>query len=254
MAEHLPNEWGVTRRGGPMDTQWCDDFHDRLEDACRGGHVMPALAHALLTTHRECDDWFEATNYPESHDEVGNEDDRIANIAGWGRGLRMSKVAAGVTLASRGIPMFFMGLEAGEHRQFKMGNDDVPDLDEYLRDDARRRLRAWWRALCELRADDNLSGPAPLTVPLAEHQLLAITRGQSADIIVVVNFGGWSGTLRLEQVGAGDGAYREWLNSTWPAFAVEHEDEHTNGGRDARLRGGDTLRVPDYGVIVLQRV
>jgi hypothetical protein len=51
----------------------------------------------------------------------------------------------------------------------------------------------------------------------------------------------------------GDGAYREWLNSTWPAFAVEDEDEHTNGGRDAGLRRDDPLRVPDYGVVVLQR-
>jgi 1,4-alpha-glucan branching enzyme len=254
MAEHLPNEWGLTGSGGPMDTQWCDDFHDRLEDACRGEQVMPALARALLTTHRECDDWFEATNYPESHDEVGNEDDRIANVAGWGRGLRMSKVAAGVTMAARGIPMFFMGLEAGEHRQFKMGEDGALDLDEYLRDEARGRVRAWWRVLCELRGDDNLSGPAPLAVPLAEYQLLAVARGEAADIVVVLNFGGWSGTLRLDQVGAGDGDYREWLNSTWPAFAVENEDEHTNGGREARLRRGDPLRVPDYGVVVLQRV
>ena len=34
------------------------------------------------------------------------------------------------------------------------------------------------------------------------------------------------------------GLYRELWNSTWPAFVVESEDEHTNGGRDARLHRG----------------
>ena len=91
MAEHLPNEWAVTNFGGPMDTQWCDGFHDNLELACRRLPAMEQLREALLTTHLLCDEWFKATNYAESHDEVGNEPDRVANLAGFGQGLRMAK-------------------------------------------------------------------------------------------------------------------------------------------------------------------
>lgn len=118
-----------------MDTQWCDDFHDRLVDACRGDFsVLPRLADAFRLTHTACQQWYNATNYPESHDEVGNVNDRIANIAGYGRGLRMSKVAAAATIFSRGIPMFFMGAEAGESAQFHFGSNDTLDLDFYLND------------------------------------------------------------------------------------------------------------------------
>jgi hypothetical protein len=51
------------------------------------------------------------------------------------------------------------------------------------------------------------------------------------------------------------GEYRELWNSTWPAFAIvaEHEGEHTNGGRDARLQRHDGLHLPDYGAVILQR-
>jgi hypothetical protein len=42
-------------------------------------------------------------------------------------------------------------------------------------------------------------------------------------------------------------------NSTWPAFAVENEDEHTNGGRTACLHRGNWLQIPDYGVAILER-
>jgi hypothetical protein len=78
MAEHLPNEWSLTNLGGPMDTQWCDNFHDRMVDACKGNYVMSALADAFKLSHTACDNWYKVTNYSESHDEVGNVRDRIA--------------------------------------------------------------------------------------------------------------------------------------------------------------------------------
>jgi hypothetical protein len=64
----------------------------------------------------------------EGHDEVGNENGRIGNVGGFGRGLRRAKVAACVTMFSRGVPTCFMGGEAGEHRQFTQGSDDALDL------------------------------------------------------------------------------------------------------------------------------
>jgi len=256
MAEHLPNEWDLTNAPDLMDTQWCDDFHDRLVDACKGRHVMPRLADAMKISHTACNAWYGPTNYPESHDEVGNVNDRICNVAGTGRGLRMSKVAAAATLFSRGIPMFFMGAESGEHRQFLNGSDEPLDLNDYLTSADRRRVRAWWGDLCRTRGNPAIKGAAPLDVRLAEGQLLAFTRGEGHDFFVVLNFGGWSGHKRLAEMNLPRGTYRELWNSTWPAFAVqgEQEDEHTNGGRDARLHGGRWLHIPDYGAVVLEKV
>lgn len=252
MAEHLPNEWDLTNFGGPMDTQWCDDFHDRIEDACRGADVMGRLADALRVTHTSCDEWYKATNYPESHDEVGNENDRLAQVGGWGRGLRRNKVAAAVTLCSRGIPMWFMGAEAGEHRQFLFSRSDTLDLDGYDTDLTARHVRSWWRALADLRrGHPAIVGPAPLTVHLAQQQLIVFSRGDGHDFVVVANFGGWSGWVPLAGLRVPPLGYRERLNSTWEPFAVEDEDAHVNA--DPRLGADDWLHVPDYGVVILER-
>ena len=254
-AEHLPNEWAVTNLGGPMDSQWGDDFHDRLVDACRGDHVMPRLAEALRLSQSAADGWYKVTNYPESHDEVGNVNDRIAQVGGFGQGLRLSKVAAAATLLSRAIPMLFMGAESGEHRQFRFGEPTPLDLDEYLARADLGRVRAWWNALCALRkGNPNLQGPAPLEIRHADGQLLAWSRGQASEYWALLNFGGFSGRLGLDLLGLPGGLYRELWNSTWPAFAVEGEGEHTNGGRAARLHRGHALHVPDFGVVLLERV
>ena len=255
IAEHLPNEWAVTNFGGPMDSQWCDDFHDRLKDACSGNPwVISSLADAIKVTHTAADDWYKATIYAESHDEVGNENGRIAHVAGFGFGWRMAKVAAAVVLMGRGIPMFFMGAESGEHLQFFNGTHTALDLDRYLTGEGQGRIRAWYNALLDLRGSQNIKGPSPLAVVYAQDQQLAFVRGNGNEYYTLVNFGGWSGWKSLAELNLSDGVYRELWNSTWPAFAVEGEGEHTNGGRDARLHRGSWLQVPDYGVVILERI
>lgn len=256
IAEHLPNEWQVTNFGGPMDSQWCDEFHDRLIEACKGGRVMPALARAFQTTHRDCDNWYKATNYCESHDEVGNVRDRVTHVAGGRRGLRMSKVAAAATILSRGIPMFFMGAEAGEDAQFSNGGTERLKLDDYLFDPARKKVRDWWKEMLRLRRSSVITGSSPLEVKFAEEQMLGFTRGSRDEIYVLLNFGGWAGWKPLGELNLPGGTYCEFWNSTWPAFAIASEDEgeHMNWGRDARLNRGDWLHVPDYGVVILSRV
>jgi 1,4-alpha-glucan branching enzyme len=256
MAEHLPNNWALTNLGGPMDTQWCDEFHDRLIEACKGGQVMAALARALQTTHRDCDNWYKATNYCESHDEVGNVRDRVTFVAGWKRGLRMSKVAAAATLLSRGVPMFFMGAEAGEDAQFSNGATDRLKLDDYLTDDGRKRVRDWWKEMLKLRREPIFTGDSPLEVRFAEGQMLGFTRGNRGDAYVLLNFGGWAGWKPLSELNLAEGTYCELWNSSWPHFAIATEDEgeHMNWGRDARLTRGNWLHIPDYGVVVLRRV
>jgi 1,4-alpha-glucan branching enzyme len=253
MAEHLPNEWALTNYGGPMDSQWCDDFHDRLVDACKGYRVMPRLATAMQLSDTQCQQWYNVTNYPESHDEVGNVNDRIANVAGYGRGLRLSKVAAAASLFSRGIPMFFMGAEVGEHRQFQFGSAEVLDLKSYQRSTQHRKVRAWWNSLCHTRRNPAVKGPAKLEVRYAGDHLLAFSRGLGDDFFIVLNFGDWSGWKSLAEMNLPNRRYRELWNSTWPAFSVENEDEHTNGGRRAQLHRGHWLHIPDYGVVILER-
>jgi 1,4-alpha-glucan branching enzyme len=256
MAEHLPNEWHLTNFGGPIDTQWCDDFHDRLIDACKGGEVMSALARGFQTTHRNCDNWYKATNYCESHDEVGNVRDRVTYVAGWKRGLRMSKVAAAATILSRGMPMFFMGAESGEDAQFANGGTERLNLDRYLTDDGKRKVRDWWKAMLKLRRDPVVTGPSRLEVRFAEGQMLAFARGDRDELYVLLNFGGRSGWRPLGELNLPEGTYCELWNSTWPAFAIESEDEdeHMNWGREARLNRGNWLHIPDYGVVLLRRV
>ena len=256
VAEQLPNRWPLTRYGGSMDSQWCDAFHDRLVNACRGQYVMSGLADALKTTQTQCNQWYECTNYPESHDEVGNTNQRIASmdVSGLGQGYRRNKVAAAATLFSRGIPMWFMGAESAEYKQFLIDKNDPLDLDQYSSDKERSAVRRWWNALSELRRNNPMiQGPSPLDVRYAQDQVLAFTRGEGQEFYVLLNFGGWAGSRRLDELNLPDASYRELWNSTWPDFAVEQEGEHTNGGRTAHLDRGCQVQVPDYGVVVLQR-
>ncbi|PKN63318.1 MAG: hypothetical protein CVU57_19725 [Deltaproteobacteria bacterium HGW-Deltaproteobacteria-15] len=258
MAENLPNDWDLTRYGGSMDTQWCDNFHDRLVDASRGMNVMGDLADAMTITHAACDQWYESTNYPESHDEVGNEPNRISSmsVGGIGQGLRRNKVAGAAALLSRGIPLWFMGAESGEWRQFPKDGTATLDLDHYEADADAGQVRRWWNRLCELRRSNNrLQGPSPITIHFAQDRMLAFSRGDGADLFVILNFGDWSGWRPLSELNLPQGVYKELLNSTWGDYRVgcENEDEHSNGGWTASLHRHSWLNIPDYGVVVLEK-
>lgn len=254
IAEELPNDWALTNYG-PMDSQWCDNFHDRMVDVCRRRKDVFELGEAMLLSHTACDQWYHVTNYAESHDEVGNEDNRIANCAEFGSGLRLTKVALTAVLLGRGLPHVFMGGEAGETRQFAKDKFDVLPLDSYRDDAGHRQVLAWFQTLCGLRRDDSrVKGPSPLSVNFRSGDVLTFSRGNGQEFFVVLNFGRWSQDRSLAELGLPDGLYLELWNSTWPAFAAEFEDEHTNGGRDARLHRGLTLHVPDFGAVILLRV
>ncbi len=107
----------------------------------------------------------------------------------------MSKVAAAATLLSRGLPLFFMGAESGEDKQFRFGRG-VPRLWIWTSTWPMKiavAFAAGGVSLAWLRKDPSIQGPAPLDVRFEGDQLLAFTRGQNADYFVVLNFGGWSG-------------------------------------------------------------
>lgn len=216
--------------------------------------MMNRLADAVQMTHTACTRWHEATNYAESHDEVGNEPNRISCVAGPGQGLRRSKVASAATLLSRGIPLSFMGAETGEWRQFHKDGEQVLDLNHYEQDGAACCLRNWWNRLSEIRrGNPRLEGPSPLRVNFAQQGMLAFTRGEANDLFILLNFSGWSGWRSLAELNLPDGEYKELLNSTWGDYRVEWEDEHANGGWDAHMHRGDWLNIPDYGVVMLEK-
>ena len=67
------------------------------------------------------DSWQDAVVYAESHDEVGNTDDRIAKRGRDGKGWEMEQLAAAGTILARGIPMLFMGQEARRDAAVRAG-------------------------------------------------------------------------------------------------------------------------------------
>jgi 1,4-alpha-glucan branching enzyme len=253
MAEQLPNDWGLTNYGGPIDTQWCDDFHDRLIDICQGDQEMSRFADALKYSHTRCQQWYNVTNYCTSHDEVGNVNDRLTMTPGCcNRGLRINKVAATATLLSRGIPMFFMGEESGESSQFSKDTPETLPLDDYENDLNRQRVRLWWQKMFELRrGNTRIQGPSPIDVHYVDGPVIAFSRGEAKDYFVVLNFGDRQVTQNLGIMNLADGAYREIWNSTYPDFQVEWEQEFRNWGD---LQRGSWLNIPDNGAVILERV
>ena len=87
-----------------------------------------------------------------------------------------------------------------------------------------------------------------------DHLILAFSRGEARDFFIVLNFGPSPTARNLGQMQLPGGLYKELLNSTWPLFQVEWEDEHTNGGWDARLHQGHSLNIPDDGAVILERI
>ncbi len=150
-AEELPDWWGLTADDigssvagsshGPMDSQWTDTFHDKFKSVLTGGH----LDELWSVFGHFGDGWEDATVYTESHDEVGNTDDRIAKRGRDGKGWEMNQLSAAGTILARGVPMVFMGQEAGETSQFHIGICDPCDHD-------------WWQDRLALDQYENDSG------------------------------------------------------------------------------------------------
>jgi 1,4-alpha-glucan branching enzyme len=271
IAEELPNTWYVTREAvdsqfagdshGPFDAQWADPFHDHFKEVLKGQHLNNLYE---VFTHFG-DSWQDALIYTESHDEVGNTDDRIARRARDGKGWEMLQVAAAGTICGRGIPMIFMGQEAGETMQFgqddrKLGEynpgtghtwwDDRLDLNAYESDAGRRKVRGWHRRLFEIRGEDPEAFAWP-DIAIAhihdENGVAAFVRGDGK-YLIVLNFKGNS--WDQYEVGV-SGRYRELANTSWPAFNLGGYAERTRGGDAAHQL--DNVPVPAYGAVVLRR-
>ena len=271
IAEELPNAWYVTRESvgsefggdphGPFDAQWCDPFHDHLKAALSGQHLNNL--YEVFTYFG--DSWQDAVIYGESHDEVGNTDDRIARRGRDGKGWEMSQIAAASVALGRGVPMVFMGQEAGEWLQFGQDNsklqdynpgtghtwwDDRLDLDAYESDPGRTKLRNWYRKMFEIRKENKETlafSPIEIQHIHDDNGVAAFTR-DDGKFVVVLNFK--SNSWHRYNVGI-NGEYREIANSSWPAFNLGGVPERTRGGGEAFQI--TEVPVPAYGVVVLKR-
>jgi 1,4-alpha-glucan branching enzyme len=271
VGENDPNNWGMTNNanGGVLDGQWHFGFHYLLDGASReDGDASAGIAQQMAEPHNWLRPFSEAVRYAESHDSCGHRDGfkrRVARRAPFGRGFQTSKAVGTVALLAQGIPMLFQGQEGGEDEDFFFDYDPkvhrgdpryFARLGRYedLGDD-RNRILAWYRDLMGLRNNPSNGFQGNDDVTLGRgYRTVAFSRA-GGRFFVVATFGttdtqqtlGW---LQLPDVGS---AYKEILNSSWPAYRVENELEFSNGSYGAVLDSRSVIHLPPVGAVVLER-
>lgn len=256
-GEELPDWWGLTSDDtgivvegtahAPMDSQWTDTFHDNFKAVLTGGHLdnlWPVFGHFG-------DGWQDATVYTESHDEVGNTDDRIAKRGRDGKGWEMNQIALAGTIMARGTPMVFMGQEGGETTQFHIDWwDDRLDLNSYETDTGRSKVLAWYQALNEIRKADlsTFATSSSVVTHIHNNNKVAAFSRDGGKYVVVMNFG--PTTWYDYDVGI-SGNYVELLNTSWSQYNLGGVPSATRGaGVVANI---SNVHIPAYGAVVLAR-
>jgi 1,4-alpha-glucan branching enzyme len=263
--------WDVSNPAwGVMDGQWDIDEVFRIRDASYDvWHAGWDDSIPLKTEMDKPQYWgrpfFQATRFGESHDMVSAQDSgnkRIAARPPFDQGYQLAKALGTVTLLSNGVPMLFMGQEAGETVSFSLNNSENHWINPQQYDVApgaatdNARILAWFRQLMGLRNDPSkgLQGDANYQVTATGNRTVAFTCGSGQRLFVVVTFSTANQQQNCAWLGLpGGGPFKEIFNSSWPAFQVEFEPEQTNGGYDAQIYSGQTINLPWMGAIVLER-
>ena len=256
-GEELPDWWGITAEDtgitvagtnhAPMDSQWTDTYHDNFKSVLTGGHLdnlWPVFGHFG-------DGWQDATVYTESHDEVGNTDDRIAKRGRDGKGWEMNQISLAGTVLSRGTPMVFMGQEGGETAQFHIDWwDDRLPLSTYQTNISQKKVLDWYKKMNEIRSADLATfatGDSWVTHIHNNNGVAAFTRAGSK-YIVVMNFGPttwWNYNIGIS------GSYREVANTSWSIYNIGGVPEASRGGVQAFSISD--VHIPAYGAVVLMK-
>jgi len=256
-GEELPDWWGITADNvgstvegsvhAPMDSQWTDTFHDNFKSVLTGGH----LDQLWSVFGHFGDGWQDATVYTESHDEVGNTDDRIAKRGRDGKGWEMNQISLTGTILSRGTPMAFMGQEAGETTQFHIDWwDDRLPLSTYETNSSQKKILAWYKKMNSIRGADLTTFATANSWVTHIHNnngVAAFTR-DDANYVVVMNFG--STTWWNYDIGV-SGNYREIANTSWAAYNLGGVPEASRGGVQAF--NISNVHIPAYGAVVLMK-
>jgi hypothetical protein len=157
--------------------------------------------------------------------------------------------------------MLFMGQEVAETRPFSFDNHGpvVNPQDHDLPPSSatdETRVLAWFCSLMGLRNDPakGLRGNDSFQVVRTGRRTVAFTCGAWQRLFVVATFGTPDQAQDTSALGLPGGSpYKEIFNSSWPEFQVESEPEHTNGGFDAQIWSGQTLKLPFIGAVILER-
>jgi 1,4-alpha-glucan branching enzyme len=271
VAENDPKFWDLSNPSwSVLDGEW------HIDEVWSLGHAAydpwnPADDHAAELKSRMDvpQTWtgrhsFEATRFGESHDAVSGQNPfnrRIAARPPFGQGFRMAKAVGALVLLSNGVPMLFMGEEVAETRFFSFDNaglvtnpqaHDLPPASET----DNTRVLAWFRSLMGLRNDPakGVRGDSNAQSVRTGRRTVAFTCGSWPSLFAIVTFGTPDTRQDSSWLGLpGGGTYKEIFNSSWPAFRVESEPEHTNGGYDAQISSGQLLNLPPVGAVVLER-
>ncbi len=279
IAEELPNTLEVTKENvgtqwngdwhGPFDSQWLDRFHDDFKNVLTGkdgGH----LDHLKQVFTSFGDSWHDGLIYSESHDEVGNTDDRVAKRGREGKGWEMSQISAIGTILAQGIPMIFMGQEGGESMQFGQDDSKLPaqnpgaydpgtgttwwddriPVSTYETDPGRNKVRLWFQKMFDIRAGDLgrfAHGDIQITHIHNANGIMAFTR-DNGKYLIVLNFK--ENSWQHYDVGV-SGLYQELANTSWPVFNLGGYPEKTRGGWPAHHISD--VHIPAYGAVVLVR-
>jgi len=249
----MDGEWGVDEVYRIKDASY--DTRNNSDNASRVKDGMDAPAYWGRPFHQ-------VMRFGESHDMVsaqGAGNLRIAARPFYGQGLQMAKALGTLTLLSNGVPMLFMGQEAGETTAFSF-DDNQQWLNPQKYDVApatdNTRVLSWFRQIMGLRNDaaKGLQGDSNYQVVATGNRTVAFTCGAGQSLFAVITFG----TANQQQNSAwlglpAGGAYKEIFNSSWPVFQVEFEQEAANGGYDAAISSGQILNLPFIGVVVLER-
>ncbi|MBL8149160.1 MAG: alpha amylase C-terminal domain-containing protein [Blastocatellia bacterium] len=149
-AEQFDYDPAITRpalpdgTGAGFDTTWYTEYQHRLvrdndnpsiiQQAVNGWRTNMDQFMNLLTNPRKLDSWSKAVTVISNHDEVGNAQRTIDVADGnstakippqWARNV--ARFAAGIGLASPGIPIFFQGDESMAANSFKWGTPSTWD-------------------------------------------------------------------------------------------------------------------------------
>jgi 1,4-alpha-glucan branching enzyme len=260
-GENDPENTGMTDPAqGVLDGQWrFQEMYALHAAACnqddKSSDVRTGLDGAARPYQR-------AVSYAESHDSVSGQGGsrRVVAREHLGNGRQMAKAVGAVALLAEGIPMLFMGEEAGEDRPFlfdMLATDPafVLRLDDYEQQGNEFfRILTWFRNLMGLRNNpsNGLQGDDRQTTSQGR-KTLSFTRSRGR-FFIAVTFGTPDQRQDLGWLGLPFGAaYKEIFNSSWPEYQVNGEPLVGNGGFDAQLNSGDLIRLPSIGAVILER-
>ncbi len=213
--------------------------------------------------------------YHESHDEAGNsyyqengQDVHSArtimvavnNAALEGETRRYAEArtrfAAGVTLLSPGIPMFFMGEEVGAQRPYRYNDflDNREDFEALRAGSGARLFRFYHDVLLVRRTHPAFRAHSCQIVHVHDTNRVLVFRCTTAgeDMLVVACLNDWSfrNGYRVQDTRIADGQWREIFNSDAEVYGGTGLG---NPGQISSAGGIITVAIPANSVLVLQR-